>query len=344
MKVACIIPARGGSKGIPKKNIIDFNGNPLIYYSIKQALESKHIDAADVYVTSDSKEILDISKSFGAIPILRPDNISSDTSSSESALIHAINQISDEYDTIVFLQATSPIRTSIDIDNCIDEFIEGDLDSLFSAGELDDFLIWEKDDNGKLCSVNYDYENRKRRQDSKIQYVENGSIYVFKKDGFLEGGNRLFGNQGLCLMDKWKMFEIDEPGDVELCEKIYASKIEEPKVGKILDERIREIIKSTLDKDKFPDYDNIYTDTFSELIDKLCIVHIRYWYLEDSMAFAKDDEELVSLRKKSESLFKEKRPMLVAGIDKFITQFVKGDIELNPINVKHYKGWKQKEI
>lgn len=225
MKVACIIPARGGSKGIPKKNIIDFNGNPLIYYSIKQALGSKYMKETDVYVTSDSEEILKISESFGATPILRPDDISTDTDSSESALIHAINQISNEYDFIVFLQATSPIRTSQDIDGCIEKLIEHKLDSIFSAVELEDFLIWEKDDSGELNSLNYDYKNRKRRQDCKPQYVENGSIYVFNKTKFLFEKNRLFGKKDLYLMDSWKSFEIDNIEGLELCEIIYKNKI-----------------------------------------------------------------------------------------------------------------------
>ena len=114
-------------------------------------------------------------------------------------------------------------------------------------------------------------------------------------------------------------------------------------IGTKLDNYIRNTIKTTLDKDRFPDYDDVYTDTFSELIDKLSIVHIRYWYLEDAMAAAKSDEELVKLRKKSESLFKEKRPMLVAGLDKLIIKMINGEIDYIPVNTKDYKGWEQKE-
>ena len=93
MNVACIIPARGGSKGIPNKNIYDFAGKPLIYWSIKQALASSMINC-DVYVSSDSDEILDLSEQFGAHPIQRPDDLSTDFATSESALIHAQNEIS----------------------------------------------------------------------------------------------------------------------------------------------------------------------------------------------------------------------------------------------------------
>ena len=89
MNVIAIIPARGNSKGIKNKNIINFCNKPLIYWTIEQSLKSKHI-SQNVYVTSDNKDILDLSSSYGAIPILRPDELSTDTSSSEDALLHAI--------------------------------------------------------------------------------------------------------------------------------------------------------------------------------------------------------------------------------------------------------------
>ena len=84
-------------------------------------------------------------------------------------------------------------------------------------------LIW-KTTNNTFESINYDYKNRKRRQDSEIQYIENGSIYVFEKKGFTENNNRLFGKIGLSLMDNWKMFEIDSLEDLEFCEMIYRNK------------------------------------------------------------------------------------------------------------------------
>lgn len=227
MKIACLIPARGGSKGIPKKNIIDFNGKPLISYSIEQAKMSKYIDR--VFVTSDCNDILDVSKSYGAHTILRPEEISTDFCSSESALIDAILKIGHDYDAFVFLQATSPLRTSEDINFCIEEFLSKSLDSLFSCCVLDDFLIWDFNE-GELQSVNYDYNKRKRRQDHKPQYVENGSIYVFKKDSILNSKNRLSGKLGMYIMENWKMFEIDNLEDLEICEIIYKNKFFDIKI------------------------------------------------------------------------------------------------------------------
>jgi N-acylneuraminate cytidylyltransferase len=222
MKILCIIPARGGSKGIPKKNIINFANKSLIGHSITQALKSNYI--TDVVVSSDCDEIIKISESYGAKTIKRPDNLSTDEATSESALLHTIKSLDNEYDYIVFLQATSPLRTTEDINNCIITLINGNFDSVFSASILEDMLIWRLE-NDNLKSVNYDYKNRKRRQDSEKQYVENGSIYVFKKNGFIINNNRLFGKIGLSLMENWKMFEIDSLEDLELCEIIFKNKI-----------------------------------------------------------------------------------------------------------------------
>jgi hypothetical protein len=111
------------------------------------------------------------------------------------------------------------------------------------------------------------------------------------------------------------------------------------KIGDTFDKFIQERVAEILHENKFPDYDNVFTDTFSELIDKLIIVHIRYWYLEDAMANAKTDEDLVKYRKKSEILFKEKRPMLVEAIDKLFFKMMKGELNYSTTNLKKYDQW-----
>ncbi len=226
LNIVCIIPARGGSKGIPKKNIIDVCGKPLVAWSIEQAQNSKYLKG-HVYVSSDCDEILDVAKAYGAKTIKRPDDISGDKASSESALFHAILEIeknSSKIDLIVFLQATSPLRESKDIDNAIEELISKDFDSLFSASELEDFFIWTYDENKNLTSLNYDFLNRKRRQDVSAQFVENGSIYVFKPQVLFDHNNRLGGKIGMSLMENWKMYEIDSLEDKALCEYYIKSK------------------------------------------------------------------------------------------------------------------------
>jgi N-acylneuraminate cytidylyltransferase len=222
MKTICIIPARGGSKGIPKKNIIDFNGQPLISYSINQALACDSISS--VYVTSDCENILEVSQNYGAKTILRPSEISSDISSSEEALIHAILKVKENFDSVVFLQATSPIRTPDDIEKGLRCFHDKKLDSIFSVSKTENCFIWQEKPEG-IKSINYDYKHRKMRQELTSQYTENGSIYIFEKSGFLKKQNRIFGKKSFFVLEKWKAFEIDSYEDLEVCEIMYKLKI-----------------------------------------------------------------------------------------------------------------------
>jgi len=219
--IICIIPARGGSKGIPKKNIIDFLGKPLLAWSIEDAKNSSLID--EVYVSTDDKEIAKVAEQYGAKVIERPKEISGDFSPSEEALKHAIGEISKEHppkiEYVVFLQATSPLRETSDIDNAIEKIIAEEADSLFSAADIGDFLIWRKN-GGKLESVNYDYKNRKRRQDFEEQFVENGSLYIFKPEILLRHNNRLGGKIVVSEMEFWKSFEIDDIEDLNFCQDI----------------------------------------------------------------------------------------------------------------------------
>ena len=113
-------------------------------------------------------------------------------------------------------------------------------------------------------------------------------------------------------------------------------------IGKTLDDEIKREVREILDKNKFPDdYDDINTDTIAELVDRLIIVHIRYWYLEDAMSSETDDTKLASLRRKSEVLFKKKRPTLVAAIDKSIINILTDKESHEPYNLKQYKNWDQ---
>ena len=219
MNIVCIIPARGNSKEIIDKNIINFCGKPLIAWSIEQALASNHITS--VYVSSDSDKILNVSIKYGAKEIKRPDILAQDESSSEEALVHAINEIErsdgNKIDLVVFLQGTSPLRSLEDIDEAINLFIKNNLDSLFSACDLKDLMVWKNVDS-ELTSINYDYKNRERRQDMQKQYGENGSIYLFKPKIIRESMNRLGGKIGTYVMDASKIHEIDNKEDIGICE------------------------------------------------------------------------------------------------------------------------------
>lgn len=211
-----IVPARGGSKGIPRKNVRMLAGKPLIAHSILDATEARLIDK--VYVSTDAPEIAEVSRTYGAKVIDRPKEFASDTASSESALIHALSEIEklESPDLIVFLQCTSPIRTGADIDRAIAQLQAENADSLLSVSPSHRFL-WEEVD-GIAKSINYDYRHRQRRQDMKPQYVENGSIYIFKPWVLKDLGNRLGGKISMFLMSEAANWEIDSILDFEIAE------------------------------------------------------------------------------------------------------------------------------
>lgn len=228
-KNIAIILARGGSKSIPKKNIIDFCGKPLIAWSIKQARSSKLID--QVWVSSDDNSILSISTKYGAKTIVRPKKLATSKSSSVSGWLHAINEIeknNTEISAVVGLQATSPVRESKDLDSALRKFSDGKYDSIFSASDIGDFFIWRKSKNG-FSSINYDYKNRPRRQDFEEQYVENGSFYIFKPQILRKYKNQIGGKIGISLMEFWKSFEIDDFADLEFCKIIMTHYLVEDK-------------------------------------------------------------------------------------------------------------------
>ena len=216
----CIIPARGGSKSIPRKNIRRVAGKPLLAYSVEQALETPSIER--VVVSTNSEEIAAVAREYGAEVIPRPPEISGDTASSESALLHALDHLRDqegyETDLVVFLQATSPLRRPDDIENAIKHFHQEEADSLLSVASLHGF-IW-REEGDQLRSFSYDYKHRLRRQDAPKDYIENGSIYVFKPWVLREHHNRLGGKIVLYPMRMQESFQVDEPSDLEVMEHL----------------------------------------------------------------------------------------------------------------------------
>ncbi|MCB0393841.1 MAG: acylneuraminate cytidylyltransferase family protein [Bdellovibrionales bacterium] len=217
--IAAIIPARGNSKGIPRKNLIDFCGRPLLAWSIEQALQSESVD--HVFVSSDSEEILSVAETYGAKPILRPPELASDTATSESAWLHAVDTIEEGFgkmEYVIGMQPTSPVRESADLDKAVIFTRENGYDSVFSGSEIADFCIWTG--GSELKSLTYDYLNRKRRQEFGVQYLENGSFYVFRPQVLREKNNRLGGKIGVFTMPIWKSFEVDDLEGLEFLKVI----------------------------------------------------------------------------------------------------------------------------
>lgn len=217
--IPALILARGGSKGIPGKNLRTFAGRPLLAWTILQARAADEV--GKVYVSSDSDEILDVARDYGAVAITRPAEIATDTSTSEAGWLHLVDVIIREDGTepelVVALQATSPLREPSDIDGAIRKLRAEKADSLFSDAVLDDLCAWS-DASGELKGQTFDPSNRGRRQDRKPLYLENGSIYVLKPSLLRNTGNRLGGKIARFTMDYWKSFEIDTQENAELCE------------------------------------------------------------------------------------------------------------------------------
>jgi CMP-N,N'-diacetyllegionaminic acid synthase len=222
-RTLAVVAARGGSKGIPLKNLIDICGKPLIAWTVMQAAAARGVDV--VAVSSDSGEILAAAEAAGAVGVRRPDAISGDLDSSESAWLHALEELDGKlgpFERIVALQATSPIREPSDIERALEAFERDRLDSLLSVCEVEDYFNWRIGANGPE-PINYDYHNRRMRQQIEKRYLENGSFYVLIPSLLRERKNRLGGKIGFHLMERHKMFQIDRMEDVKLCAAIMRS-------------------------------------------------------------------------------------------------------------------------
>jgi len=206
MKIVSIIPARGGSKGIPRKNLVNINNRPLISYIIESSIESV-VD--QTWVSSEDKEILDVASSYGANILERPIKYSEDTSSSESVLLHFAEKV--DFDILVFLQATSPLTTGEDINNGIK--LMGHYDSVISVTELTQF-VW----NDHVPT--YDIDNRQRRQECNKVYLETGAVFITTRDSLLKTKNRISGKIGFLKVPKSRSFDIDTYDDLEIVRKL----------------------------------------------------------------------------------------------------------------------------
>lgn len=211
------IPVRAGSKSIKNKNITLINNKPLIYWTVSVANNS-NLDK--VFVSTDSDEIKSVVESFGLekVEVIgRSKESSSDNATSETALIEFAQNY--EFDNVVFMQATSPLTQTSDINGALKKFLNSDKKSLISAIKRHQFL-WDT----KGTPMNYDPNKRPRRQEWDGYYIENGAFYISSRKEIMKTGCRITTPVDFWEMSEQNIFEIDEPKDIEIIEKLFPLK------------------------------------------------------------------------------------------------------------------------
>lgn len=224
-----IIPARGGSKGLPGKNIRELGGKPLIAYSIEAALQAGNIDR--VIVSTDDEKIAEVALKFGAeVPFLRPDYLSTDTAGTIDVVLHALEYFEAggiSFDNVILLQPTSPLRSSKDIKKALALFDNNKCDSVISVCEamVHPLLLRRIGQNGLLQDFIEQRDKHVRRQDMEKVYQLNGAIYITKV-GSLERNHSFYGERNIpYVMSEESSMDIDEELDLQVAELILKKNI-----------------------------------------------------------------------------------------------------------------------
>ncbi|EMK10350.1 MULTISPECIES: cytidylyltransferase domain-containing protein [Leptospira] len=223
-KILGLIPARGGSKGILRKNIKLIAGKPLIVWTIEAALKSKHLTS--IVVSTDDPEIAEIAEQSGAsVPFLRPAELATDYSSGIDPVLHALDNLPG-FDYVMLLQPTSPLRTSVDIDDCVEFAISKNANSVVSVCEAQEnpFWMFRLGDSFKMTKL-LNVEDVARRQDSPKVFTLNGSIYLSEVNYFREKKKFITEDTLAYLMNKESSIDIDDMMDWKLAEILLLDKV-----------------------------------------------------------------------------------------------------------------------
>lgn len=220
METVALIPARGGSKGIPGKNIRELQGKPLLVHTIDAAQQAQTVDR--VVVSTDDRNIASVARQAGAEVIMRPTEISGDQASSESALLHALAELKGQGyypELLVFLQCTSPLTRSEDIDSTVNKLIREDADTALAVAPFH-YYVWAENNRGEAIGINHDIRNRPPRQQRSDQFIETGAVYVMHVNAFLQKKHRFFGKTVFQVVPSERCWEIDDPVDWAVAEAI----------------------------------------------------------------------------------------------------------------------------
>jgi len=223
-KVLGLLTARGGSKSLPRKNILSAGGKPLLAWSIEAAQQSKYIDR--LVLSSDNEEIISVGKSYGCdVPFIRPDFLASDEASSYDVAIHALESIEEQFDILVLLQPTSPLRTEQDIDNCIDLSTKtGSCVSIVESSKSPYWMyrVYEKD---RMEPILNSEKAILRRQDSPKIYMLNGAVYAVNCQWLYKNG-AFIGDQTVpYIMPYDRSLDIDNEQDFQIFKMIVNKKL-----------------------------------------------------------------------------------------------------------------------
>lgn len=262
MKYVAFIPLRGGSKSIPRKNVLPIGGKPLCQWVIEAAANTPAIE--QVYVATDSDEIRDVVSSLSLAKVQaigRGAETATDTASTESAMLEFCRE--RDFENIILIQATSPLLSSTDLEQGIETFERTVSDSLVSVVEQKRFT-WTINEDQLATPTNYDPLHRPRRQDFSPSFVENGAFYITKRAGLLSQGSRLYGKMSAHVMPEETFHELDEPVDWTIIENFLQQRSSAPKAS--MQERVKEI------RIVLSDIDGVMTDSgmyYSETGDEL---------------------------------------------------------------------------
>ena len=216
-KILAVIPARGGSKGVPRKNVRELAGKPLICWTIDAAKESKYIDR--LILSSEDDEIISVAKAVGCdVPFIRPENLASDTAAGVDVLCHAVEHVGEDFDYVVLLQPTSPLRQSSDIDGAVQLCVDQNVASVVSVVEATKSPYWMYHMQCDCALSPFVENSAANRQQLPQVYALNGAVYVLRIASLLKNRKIMSAETIGHVMPEERSYDIDSETDFLICE------------------------------------------------------------------------------------------------------------------------------